>query len=114
TGNIGRFDLGMARQSAQPPGAILRLAIGERWNESDIDQVHRAREAQLHERNQTLATGEHLGFSPQIGQHRRSFLKRLRAMIAEGPRIHWISGNSGVKVSSRVTGCSVYQRRMLP
>src|SRR5579864_8795460 len=82
------LNLGVSSQSAKAHGAVLLIDVARARNKVQIDQVARIRETQLHERNQALAAGEHLGIIAELRKHGGSFRQRARTMIMKRSRIH--------------------------
>ena len=70
----GIFDLSVSSERPKMQRPALFLDIGGVRHEVQVDQVTGIREAQLHQRNQALTTGEQLGIVSQLGEHGRRFL----------------------------------------
>src|SRR5437764_289241 len=83
-----RLDLRVPSQGAKSQGAVFFLDVRRPGDEIQIHKMLWAGEAQLHQRDQALASCEQLGFFAELQEHSGSFLQRGGTVIVESSWIH--------------------------
>ena len=84
----GRFEVGLARQSADPQISAILAYIGKAGDSIDVDEVSGAGQPELHHWDQALAAAENLSVVTVLLQESDRFRNCLRAKILEGSRDH--------------------------
>src|SRR5438094_133626 len=77
------FQLGFPRQRADGEDAVGLADVRETGDAVDVHDVRRAREAQLHQRDEALPSGEDLGLLAESREQRRGVVERCGGVILE-------------------------------
>jgi len=85
---LGFLELGFAGQRADAEEAVVLADPRQTRDPVDVHEVGRACEAELHQGDETLASGEDLGVFAELGQEGCRFIDRARCVVLEGGRNH--------------------------
>ena len=93
----------LARQRADPKRAVLGTEVVELRDRVHVDHKLRTGEAQVKQRNEALAAGEHRAFEPE---QRKRLLERDRRAVVECHRLHEPASRSARHSLASVNGGS--------
>src|SRR5439155_3019615 len=100
------FQIRFPRERADAQEAVGLLDVREPGNSVDVDDVLRGGQAELHERDETLATGQHLRVVAKPGEQPCRLADRCGSVVLEGGRNHrgppWPAAERGPSSSSIV------------
>jgi len=85
---VGLLQLRFAREGTDPKNAVRLADERESGNAVDVDEVPGAGQAELHERDEALASGEDLGLLTELCEQSRRLGDRTRRVIVKGGRNH--------------------------
>ena len=91
----------VARERADAQRSLVLLDVIEVGHAVQVDDDVGSREAHLHERDEALAAGEHLGLVPSLDERRDHLLERRRREVLESRGIHEASSPFGRSPSDR-------------
>src|SRR5213594_291333 len=85
---VGLLQLRFAREGTDPKKAVRLADERKSGNAVDVDEVPGAGQAELHERDEALASGEDLGLLTELCEQSRRLGDRTRRVIVKGGRNH--------------------------
>src|SRR5439155_27381474 len=84
------FEFGVTCQRCDPDAVQVAADVAQLGDAVDIDQVLRRGKTHRQDRQQTLATREHLAVRSEPGKHVECLTERGRAVVVEGGRFHYV------------------------
>ena len=83
------LQVGVTRHRADPPLAVLALRAAQARDLAQVHEQRRRRQAQLHQRQQRVPAGQHLGVLAAVAQRLERLVERVGCDVVELGRDHW-------------------------